>query len=172
MPSTGRSNKAKFLFPKIIRQCSEVGALLRGETVPMSAERSQRPGGVTVLAIINFLGFAISLLTLLWEIYSYFTSEVAGEGTSYSSMSAYFVIQGCNVALCLLLVITGIGLIGCRKLIGRHFTTALFLVSLAKAIAVVNLAPEEFNLFTVALVVWPLVAAVLVNTVFTDDLTQ
>jgi hypothetical protein len=137
----------------------------------MSAERSQRPGGVTVLAIINILGFVIGLLSLLGAIYQFVTAGVGVE-ESYPTASGFYLVEGLNGALCLLLLTSGVGLLGCRKFLGRHLSSILFLASLARSIAVVQVAPEQFGLFSVALVVWPLLAAILVNTVFTDDLIR
>ncbi len=178
MPSTGRRKKAKFPILEIfgenveskVRRASIRNLVGKRGVAVMGAERSQRPGGVTTLAIINFVEFAISLLGVLGLVFVYFRGAAVQSGLSGNT--GLLILLAFNGVISVLMFLSGIGLLGCRKIIGRHLTSLLFLVSLAKSVWVVNAESKQFDLMLVALVVWPLIAAVLVNTVFKDDLVR
>ncbi len=136
----------------------------------MSSNRNQRPAGLTALAIINFVEFAMGALGLVGAAFTYWGGQIENEG--FTSASGFFVVVTFNGLLCILLLISGIGLMGCRKILGRHLVSAIFAVALIKGVYVVQNEPDQFDLILVAFVVWPLITTILVNTVFREDLVK
>ena len=137
----------------------------------MSASRNQRPGGITALAILNFLSFGLGLMGLLGYVFLIVKSSEISK-TPYGTMSNVIVNGAFDIVSTGLLLISGIGLLGCRKILGRYCTTVLCLVAIGHAVWIVEGAPDLMSLMVVASFTWNAIVAVLVNSVFKDDLVK
>jgi len=146
----------------------------------------KRPGGLTALAVINFILFALSMMGILSMVTTYagiipsdqLTEEKRAPIDAIQNMSFhYFVITiTLNLISNVLLTLSGIGYLGQKKVLGRIFgnISALFAI-INTTIATFILLPEPFGgLRMITLIDWfySILTIVLLNTTFKDDLTN
>lgn len=138
-----------------------------------SGGRNQRLGGVTALAVIRLLEFGTGLLGLLGMGFLYYQGKLSGGGEEgFQSTGNFFTLAGLEVVFVVTLLLSGIGLLGSKRFLGRHMTTAASILAAAKTVFIVTREPRHFDLMVVAMLAWSLIAALLVNTVFKDDLVR
>ncbi len=134
----------------------------------------KRPGGLTALAVLNFVfgGLGALALLALWALISAAdqvdTNEVArasgGTGLLYVSLLMSTVSVG-------LLIASGVGYLGQKRMLGRTLGTVygvLALVSTGVGLA----AGVEFGIGTLIGLVYPVLTLILLNTTFKDDLVN
>lgn len=150
----------------------------------------KRPGGLTALAVLNFLGAAYDLLLqclpmlfLLFFIKNQemFTKEMSeGEQENLDRSLAELdkiggeaglwglVITGAVFAV--LLIIAGIGYLKQKRVMGRNVGTIYAVLSLLFHIGFVVLVGLKFEMLLAF--VYPVLTLILLNTTFKDDLVN
>jgi hypothetical protein len=131
-----------------------------------------RPGGLTALAVLNFVfgGFGVLGVLAMAALFGFFNElsegeiakEVGGEGI------LLFILTGISAAL---LIVSGIGYLGQKRVLGRMMGSFYGIASIANnglSLAV----GEEFNFGTIVGLVYPVLTLILVNTTFKDDLVN
>lgn len=156
---------------------------MKGER-DMSDEK--RPGGLTALAVLNFVFVGLSLLSLL-TMGAFFAmiDKVPTEGMEESARQQLEALQemgpGWLVISCvlsavtgILLLLSGIGYLKQTKLLGRVIGSLYAVVSIIGSVVTgVMLAPEiggGFQIGTMIGLIYPILTLILVNTTFKDDL--
>jgi hypothetical protein len=138
----------------------------------------KRPGGLTALAVLNFvfggfgaigalLGFAgLSVIKKGVEAAEKSGVKYDGQGLT----AAYVVILLTGVGA-LLLIVSGVGYLGQKRMMGRTLGTVYALVSLGgTAVGVVT--GGGIGVFTIIFSVYPILTLIMVNTTFKDDLVN
>jgi len=140
----------------------------------------KRPGGLTALAVLNFvfgglgaigtlLAFgAISLIKKGIE-----AAEAAGGTVKYDGqgLAAAYIVVLCSGIGAVLLIVSGIGYLGQKRMMGRTLGTVYALVSLGgTAVGVVT--GGGIGVFTILFSIYPVLTLIMVNTTFKDDLVN
>jgi len=148
----------------------------------------KRPGGLTALAVINFVfsgwGF-IGLLGL--AAFFAFIGKIPTEGMNeaqktqieaFQNMgpSVFVIIFALSLISNVLLLISGIGYLKQKKFLGRIIgNTYAVLAIISSVITGIMFAPElggGFNIMTMVGLVYPVLTLILLNTTFKEDLTN
>lgn len=149
---------------------------------------NERPGGLTALAIINFLWAMPQLFGVLWMGLFYFGSgwlrehlsgpeigEVIEAMNSLPTAAKVFDLASTS-AVAALLLLSGIGYLKQRKILGRalgNAYAALHLLSAVLGLTVLSHGPDDgFDVGTMIAVAYPLVTLYFVNVVFREDLVH
>jgi hypothetical protein len=144
----------------------------------------KRPGGLTALAVLNFVFGGISLLwTLLVGMATVFADKMvstadkmgAKEGDLASAKSSVGIAYA-YVALSLvsgaLLIIAGVGYLGQKRFLGRTLGTVYAMASLGGTLLGVIGLSQGIGIFTIVLMVYPVLTLIMINTTFKEDLVN
>ncbi len=132
-----------------------------------------RPGGLTALAVLNFVfgGFGVlgvlaasALLGVANEI----SDGAVAEGMGMGVGMLQFILIALSAAL---LIVSGIGYIGQKRVLGRMMGNFYGATSiLNNGLSLAN--GGEFDLSTVIGLVYPVLTVILLNTTFKEDLVN
>ncbi len=137
----------------------------------------KRPGGLTALAVLNFvfggIGAIFTLLAfgglaLIRE--GIKNAEASGAKYEGQSMTVAYVMVALTGVAAFLLIASGVGYLKQKRLLGRTFGTVYALVSLGST--VLGIATAGAGLGAVAFSIYPLLTLILVNTSFKNDLVN
>jgi|JI6StandDraft_1071083.scaffolds.fasta_scaffold288008_2 hypothetical protein len=135
--------------------------------------RDKRPGGLTALAVLNFVfgGLGVLGLLALWALISMASAITAGEATASSGAGALYGLLALSTVSVALLITSAVGYLGQKKFLGRSLGTAYAVVAVLGS--VVGLATgQPFGISTVIGLVYPVLTLILLNTTFKDDLVN
>jgi hypothetical protein len=150
-----------------------------------------RPGGLTALAVINFifgglgclsaLGLIV-LIPLLGRI-----SQTSGdippeqmaqfEALQEVGAGTFITLGVLSVISAALLIIAGVGYLKLKKVLGRTVGNAYGILGIVSTLATMLWLPEAlgggtFGIGTIIGLIYPLLTLVLINTAFKDDLVN
>jgi hypothetical protein len=135
--------------------------------------QGQRPGGLTALAVLNFIAAFSGVLTAIGHgILLQVPERRMNHGQMETFMRNPAIIAGslvltlCGVGL---LITSAVGYLGQRRFLGRILGSLCAVVSLAQTGYSLALMGEPFSLGVVVHLVYPTLSAVLLNTVFRED---
>ncbi len=146
----------------------------------------KRPGGLTALAVLNFVFAAFGLLAVVGLIVLIkFAGAASQTGSPQDQavmrafaelgMGLYVMMLVGSVLGSALLIIAGVGYLKTRRW-GRKAGTAYGLIALATVVLETMLIPSEigggFNIGTIIGLVYPVLTLILLNTTFKDDLSN
>lgn len=149
----------------------------------------KRPGGLTALAVINFIwgGFtalsAIALAVLIPflgavmdEAATQMTPEQLAQMEAVRDMGApllvlLLILSACSATL---LIASGVGYLKLKKFLGRTLGNIWAMLSVVSSIATMMLRPEslgggEFNIGVIIGLIYPVLTLILLNTTFKED---
>ncbi len=128
----------------------------------------KRPGGLTALAVINFvIGGVMVLIYLLLTIG---LGIVDATGQEVPTVWAYGVAAAGLVASSLL-ISSGVGYIKQRKFLGRTLGNAYGVLSVARFITEIALG-SDIGIFSLIFMIYPILTLILINTTFKDDFVR
>ena len=144
----------------------------------------KRPGGLTALAIINFILTSLSLIALLGLVVTYsdliptehLTEEERAPIDAIQNMSLLFFVITLTLSLIVnvLSILSGIGYLGQKKVLGWLFGNIYAVFAIANTtIATFILLPDSyggFRMITMIDLLYPILTIILINTTFKDDL--
>jgi len=137
----------------------------------------KRPGGLTALAVLNFIFGGLGLIGILTLLALLKVADtVVREGTKGergltdhpNAGLVYFLIL-LGLVSSGLLIASGVGYLGQKKILGKGLGTAygvLALVSTAIELAAVT---KSFGIFNIIGLIYPVLTLILLHTVFKDD---
>lgn len=132
---------------------------------------SIRPGGLTALAVFNFVFGCLDSLGLLPYVIG--LGVVAGgnrpAGPNNPGFTSLAVIVSLGAVGILLLFISGIGYLMQKKFIGRVLGSAYAVVALTNSIVTVVFVSKDLSMFNIVGFIYPVVTIVLINTTFRED---
>jgi hypothetical protein len=146
---------------------------------------SKRPGGLTALAVLNFVFAGLSVLGVLaMVVLLQFADKLkAGslpeerrvfEAFENMSMAIWALIVASSAIATILLIVAGVGYLKMRRW-GRSAGNAYALTALVSTGLTVAMMPVElgggFNFGTIINVIYPLLTLILLQKTFRDDLT-
>ena len=148
----------------------------------------KRPGGLTALAVINFVFAAWGLIGLLGLVamFAFFgkiptdqmdeTQKAQIEAFQNMGLSMFIFIFALSIISGLLLLLSGIGYLKQKKLLGWGLGNVYGIVSIISSIISAFMFPVEigggFRITTMIGLIYPIVTLVLLNTTFKEDFTN
>lgn len=147
----------------------------------------KRPGGLTALAVLNFVFAGLSLLGVLGLIVVVAMADrlksighdpqdrAALEAVEHMSMGLWALLVASAAVATALLITSGIGYLKMRRW-GRRIGNVCALLTISVSLAEVVVIPSElgggFNIGTIINLVYPLLSLYFLNVTFKDDLTS
>ena len=147
-----------------------------------------RPGGLTALAVFNLVGGVFDLIGVASNTFILLvhrgTIEVPDEEAKKGILTTIDLMGEQAVAtqipwcaVCgLLLILSGIGYLKCKRVLGRGFGNAYALVSMGFAGVFTWFLSQHtglgFGFGVLILVIYPVLTLILVNTTFKEDFTR
>ncbi len=138
----------------------------------------RRPGGLTALAVLNFvfggIGAIVSLLgfaglALLREAAKQAEQNGAKyEGQGVGLATVVIILMAVSAFL---LILSGVGYIKQKRVMGRTFGTVYALVSLGSTV-LTFVSGGGIGIGTIIFSVYPILTLIMVNTTFKDDLVN
>lgn len=140
----------------------------------------KRPGGLTALAVLNFVfgglgALGVLALVALMGAASHIGSEFekAGGTVTSSGPGAFLYVAILLSALSVaLLLASGVGYIKMKRFLGRTLGTAYALLSIGSTIIQIAMLHTGFGVGTIIGLIYPALTLILVNTTFKDDLVN
>ena len=150
--------------------------------------QEERPGGLTALAVINFVFFGWNLIGLiflagLFALRGKIPTENMQEAQraqieAFQNMGllVFILIFILSLVSTVLLLPAGIGYLKQKKFLGRTIGNLYVIVSIISSVVSVILFPVEleggFNLGVILGLIYPVLTLILLNTTFKEDLTN
>jgi len=146
----------------------------------------KRPGGLTALAVINFILFGLGLIGFLSLAATYagliptdhMTEEQKAPIEALQNMSfpLFVMILALSLISNVLLILSGIGYLKQKKILGRALGNAYAVITIISSIVsgtqISSEAGGGFNIGTLIGLIYPILTLILLNTTFKDDLTN
>ena len=148
----------------------------------------KRPGGLTALAVINFIFSGFGFLSLLGFL-AFFAlrgkiptdnmQEVQkAQIEALQNIGLLILVFVCvlNILSSILLLLSGIGYLKQKKFLGRIIGSVYAVISIiSSVVSGILFAPElggGFNIMTMVNLIYPVLTLILLNTTFKEDLTN
>ena len=131
----------------------------------------KRPGGLTALAVLNFVfgGFGVigvlAAAAVLGAVND-LTDGAVAEGMGSDML--LFILAALSAAL---LIVSGIGYLQQKRVMGKIMGSIYGITSLANN-GLSLAGGAEFSVFTVVGLIYPVLTLIMVNTTFKDDLVN
>lgn len=151
-------------------------------------DEGKRPGGLTALAVINFIfsGWGLIGLIGLAATFAFIgmmpTDEMPEEQRAqieaFQNMgtSVFVMIFVLTIISSVLLLLSGIGYLKQKKFLGRMMGNAYAVITIVSSIVSAMMFATEFgggfNIGTIIGLIYPVLTLILINTTFKDDLTN
>ena len=148
----------------------------------------KRPGGLTALAVINFVfaGWDVIGLLGLVAMFAFVgmiptdqmdeTKKAQLEAFQNMGLPVFIFIFALSIVSCVLLLLSGIGYLKQKKLLGWGLGNAYGVISIVSSVVYAFMFPTEigggFNIGIIINLIYPIVTLVLLNTTFKEDLTN
>jgi hypothetical protein len=148
----------------------------------------KRPGGLTALAVINFIFAALSFFGLIgFATMSLVTSKIPMDQMPEAQKAQFVALQnmghpmfailvGVTFVSLLLLLLSGIGYLKQKKVLGRTLGTIYAALAILHVIISPMIFPKElggsFNIMSIIGLIYPALTLILINTTFKDDLVN
>ena len=149
-------------------------------------DEKDRPGGLTALAVINFIFAALSLLGILGTFLSkMLISRVPMDQMSEAQVAQLNALQNMSgltlaVIVCMslisfvLLLLSGIGYLKQKKVMGRllgsSYGALSIIYTIVSTMVFSGVFGKSFGLMSIIGLVYPVLTLILLNTVYKDDL--
>ena len=150
--------------------------------------QEKRPGGLTALAVINFVFSGWNLLGLLGMVALFaFIGMIPTDQMEEAERAQFEAFQNMGLPLFLfifvltiltavLLLLSGIGYLKQKKILGWGVGNAYGIISIVSSVVSGFLFPSEmgggFQIMTIVGLIYPVLTLILLNTTFKDDLTN
>ena len=145
-----------------------------------------RPGGLTALAVFNFIFGCLSVIGAFGSLVLPRTLEMVANQPGISETqrqqmqaladigpTTLYLLAGGSLISAILLIASGVGYLKLKKFLGRTLGNASALFGLAAALAsALWLAPQlggGFNIASIINFIYPFVTLILLNTTFKED---
>lgn len=148
----------------------------------------KRPGGLTALAVINFVFVVWGLLALLGlaAMFAFIgkiptddmneTQKAQLDAFQNMGLSVFIFIFALSIISSVLLLLSGIGYLKQKKILGWGLGNAYGIISIVSSIVSAFMFPADigggFGIATLIGLIYPIVTLVLLNTTFKEDLTN
>lgn len=132
----------------------------------------RRPGGLTALAVLNFVFAGLGLLGLL-AVLALLSAVDKGLSDNGQHISAGAVYAGLafGIVRMLLMLAAGVGYLGMKKW-GRTAGNLYAILGIADTAIAIALLHTGFGIGAIIGLIYPVLTLILINTTFKDDLVN
>lgn len=135
----------------------------------------KRPGGLTALAVLNFVFGGLGLLGLLAIMAMFKVAETATQDEAAREVIAntpgmLWLMLLLGLVTVVLMITSGVGYLGQKRFLGRTLGNAYAILSLIGT--AIGIATVGFKMGDMIGIVYPVLTLALLNTTFKDDLVQ
>ena len=143
----------------------------------------KRPGGLTAMAVINFvfggfgalgfLGLIVFLLILTGSISTEDTQKIKESFEEPRTESGFLL--SVQLLAVVLLITSGVGYLKQKRVLGRYLGNTYAIVSISVNLLSALMMPGEsggFNLGTIIGLIYPVLTLLMLNTTFKEDLVN
>lgn len=132
----------------------------------------RRPGGLTALAVLNFVFAGLGLLVLLglFALVAAVDKGASANGVHVSAGVIYGLILLGIVRMCIMIA-AGVGYLGMKKW-GRTAGNLYGILALIDTAVGIALVKSGFGIGTIIGLVYPVLTLILINSTFKDDLVN
>jgi hypothetical protein len=136
-----------------------------------------RPGGLTALAVINFVFAGLGALAVLALFALMSAADAATDGQATKEVAkaggGLLVVSLLIAVACVaLLIVSGVGYLGQKKFLGRHMGTLYAVLALVNTAISLTMMKQGFTIGTAIGLIYPVLTLILLNTTFKDDLVR
>lgn len=136
----------------------------------------KRPGGLTALAVLNFVFGGLGAIGLL-AIYALLggakaLTEASGGKFDPPSSGVIYLSLLLGTISVILLIASGVGYIQQKRFLGRGVGTAYAIVSLVSTVVGIVGIRNGFGIGTIIGLIYPVLTLILLNTTFKEDLVN
>lgn len=133
----------------------------------------KRPGGLTALAVLNFVfaGLGILALLALLALVGAVDKGVSDNGGHLGAGMVYLLI-GFGLVRMALLLASGVGYLGQKRKLGRACGNAYGILGLIDTVLGIALVSGSTGIGTIIGLIYPVLTLILINTTFKDDLVN
>lgn len=141
----------------------------------------KRPGGLTALAVLNFVfgglgALGVLALFALLGLASHAVSMAEDAGATVTSTGPSVGIIYVSILLAavsvILMITSGVGYLKQKRFLGRTLGTAYAVLSIGNTIIGVAMLHTGFGIGSIIGLIYPVLTLILVNTTFKDDLVN
>jgi hypothetical protein len=135
--------------------------------------QGKRPGGLTALAVLNFVfgGFgalgALALFAMLALV-----EKGASEANVHVSTGLVWALILLLFVRVALMITSGVGYLGQKRFLGRTLGNTYGILALLDTVLGVGMAHTGFGIFAIIGLIYPVLTLILLNTTFKDDLVN
>jgi len=135
----------------------------------------RRPGGLTALAVLNFVFAGLGLLALL-AVFALLSAadtslSKAGAEVHISSGVIYGLIL-LGILREIIMIVAGVGYLGQKRFLGRTLGNVYGLLAIADTAIGIGLAHTGVGVGAIIGLIYPILTLILINTTFKDDLVN
>ncbi|HEU0036450.1 MAG TPA: hypothetical protein VFQ53_37820 [Kofleriaceae bacterium] len=139
--------------------------------------QGKRPGGLTALAVLNFVFAGLGIIALLAVFALLGAAAKAGalDGASSEvgvSKGVIYAMLALGVVRMVLLLASGVGYIGQKRFAGRTLGNVYGVLAIADTVMSLTLLKSGFGVTTIIGLIYPLLTLALINTTFKNDLVN
>jgi hypothetical protein len=134
---------------------------------------AKRPGGLTALAVLNFVFGGISALALLalFALLS-LVEKGASEANVHLSTGLIWALILLSMVQVGLMIASGVGYLGQKRFLGRTLGNTYAILSILGSVLSVAVAKQGVGLSTIIGLIYPVLTLFLLNNTFKDDLVN
>jgi hypothetical protein len=136
----------------------------------------KRPGGLTALAVLNFVfaGLGILGLLALLALLSVADHATGGklEGAGGISKGAVYATLALGLVGSAIMLAAGVGYLKMKKFLGRTLGNTYAIISIGQSVVSLAVLKTGFGIGTIIGLTYPVLTLILINTTFKDDLVN
>jgi hypothetical protein len=132
---------------------------------------SKRPGGLTALAVLNFVFGGLGAIFLLGLIALITAADKVsgGEVSKAPGAGQVYLVIALAVVSVILMITAGVGYIQQKKFLGKTLGNAYGVLALGRTALEIALLDAGFGVGTIIGLIYPVLTLILLNTTFKDD---
>ncbi len=133
------------------------------------ATEGKRPGGLTALAVLNFIYAGFGTIGLLIALAAVGAVDQASGGEVTRSAPLLYLYLLVGLVDMALVITCGVGYLGQKKFLGKTLGTVYGFLAIANTAFGLVTKVTEFDIFTIIGLVYPVLTLALLHLVFKDD---
>jgi len=135
------------------------------------ASGTRRPGGLTALAVLNFVFGGLGIIALfgtfaLLSAASTIVREVTDGKVSVPGAGSVYLSLFLGLVVAALLIVSGVGYLGQKKVAGKLLGNVYAIVAIVNVIIGLVMVHSGFGFFAIIGLAYPIVTLALLNTTF------